>query len=159
MPQVLGHGMVIGKVAVVDQGLVHADKGMGAGRMPDPALGGVPLMGDPDVGLEAVQLVVLHHLLGIAHDLQDEEVAAVREYKGLLLAKGVVVALVDLKGVLIDEFVLCLAFAQAFDIVLLYELLKSRPPKNISKILSNPPKPISLKILSKSAPLNKSSYV
>jgi len=41
-------------IPVMDQGLVQADKRMGPARVPDAALGGIPLMGDPDVGLEII---------------------------------------------------------------------------------------------------------
>ncbi len=71
----------------MDQGLVQADEGVGAARMPDAALGGIALVGDPDVGLEVHQLVVLGDLLGIAHDLQDHHVPAVGQDKGPLLAQ------------------------------------------------------------------------
>ena len=51
--QVLTNRMIIGKIAVMHQGFVHAAKGMGAARMPDSTLGGIALMGDPDVRLES----------------------------------------------------------------------------------------------------------
>ena len=47
--------MIIGKVTIVDQGLVHAAEGMGAAGMPDPALGRIALVGNPSMGLEIVE--------------------------------------------------------------------------------------------------------
>ncbi len=50
LSEVLADRVVVGKVAVVDQRLVEPDKRMRPARMPNAALGGIPLMGDPDVG-------------------------------------------------------------------------------------------------------------
>ena len=60
--------MIVGKVAVVDQSLIQTDERMGTTGMPDPSLGGVPLMRNPAVGLEIFQKIVLGDLLGIADD-------------------------------------------------------------------------------------------
>ena len=75
LTQILGHRMVVGKIPVVDKGLVESNKWMCAGRVPNPTLGRVPLMSDPDVGLEVVKLVVLDHLFGISHDLQNKKIS------------------------------------------------------------------------------------
>ncbi len=50
---------VIGEVAVVHQGGVERREGVGAAGVPDPAPGGIALVGDPDVGLEIQQLVIV----------------------------------------------------------------------------------------------------
>ena len=105
LAQVFRNGVVVGEVTVVDQRLVETDKRMRPGRVPDSTLGGVPLVRDPDVGLEVVQLVVLDHLLGIADDLQDEKIPAMGEDKGLLFSIGVIVGLVEPVGVLINKLV------------------------------------------------------
>jgi hypothetical protein len=70
---------------------------------------------DPDVGLKIIELVVLHHLLGIAHDLQDEEIPSVRKDKSFLLPESIIVSLVESERVLVNKLVFCLAPAQAFE--------------------------------------------
>ena len=105
--------MVIGKVPVVHQGLIHPDERMGPAGMPDPPFGGISLVGDPDVGLEILQLVVLGRLLGIPDDLQDHHVPAVRKDEGLLLAEGGVKIPVQLEAVLEDELVFHLPAVQS----------------------------------------------
>ena len=60
----------------MDQGLIQPHKGMGPGRVPDPALGGIALVGDPDMGAEILEPVVFGHLFGISHDLHDHHIAA-----------------------------------------------------------------------------------
>jgi hypothetical protein len=86
--------MVVGEVAVVDQRLVHAHERVRAAGVPHAALGGVALVGDPDVGFEVLELVVLDVLLGVAHQLEHQLVAAVREHEGALFAeRGVQVSL------------------------------------------------------------------
>ena len=74
--QVFAHRVIVGEVAVVDQGLVQPDERMGAAGMPDAALGGIALVGDPDVGPRVGHAVILHGRLGKAHDLQDDQVPA-----------------------------------------------------------------------------------
>ena len=69
LPQVFGHAKVVCKVAVMHQRLIHAYKGMCAGRVPYPSLGRVTLMGNPDIRLEIIQLVILDNLLSISHNL------------------------------------------------------------------------------------------
>ncbi len=76
--QVFCHRMVVGEVPIVDKGLVQADEGMGTAWVPYPTFCGIALMGNPDVGLEVIQFVVLHHLLRITHDLQNKEISTVR---------------------------------------------------------------------------------
>ena len=74
--------------------------------MPHPALGGIALVGDPHVGFEILELVVLHVLLGVADQLEDQQVPRVREHEGALLAQRGVVPLVEPVGVAPDELVL-----------------------------------------------------
>ena len=106
LAQILAHGIIVGEVAVVDQSLVEPHKGMGSARVPDPALGGIALVGDPDVGLKLLEHVEPDHLLGVAHDLEDHHVLAVGEHKGPLGRARLVEGLVEVKGVLKDELVL-----------------------------------------------------
>ncbi len=121
LAQVLAHGVVVGEVAVVDQRLVQPDEGMGAARMPDPALGRVALMRDPDAGRDVLQPVVLHHLLGVAHDLEHDQVPPVAEHEGPLLAQTGVEGRVQLEGVLVDELILDRARRQLVQVVLVGE--------------------------------------
>ena len=106
LAQIFRHGMVIGKIAVVHQGFVESHKGMGACRMPDFALGGVSLVGDPHMGLKVVQLIVFHHFFRISHDFENNEIPSVAQHKGMLVSVGVVEGLVDVEAVLINKFVL-----------------------------------------------------
>ena len=106
LPQVLADRVVVGEVAVVDQRLVQPDERVRAARVPHAALGGIALVGDPDVGLEILELVVLHVLLGVAHQLEDQQVSRVREHEGALLAQRGVEGVVEPVGVAPDELVL-----------------------------------------------------
>ncbi len=80
--------MIISKVSVMHQSFIEAAERMGTSRMPYSAFGRVPLMGDPDMGFKIFQPVILSGLLGIAYDLQDHHIAAVRKNEGLLLPQG-----------------------------------------------------------------------
>ena len=73
--------------------------------MPDAALGREPLVGDPHVGAEVLDLVIFDDRLGKTDDLKDHDVPAVGEDKGLLLAQGGVVFLVEFEAVLVDKLV------------------------------------------------------
>ena len=98
--------MVVGKIAIVHQGLVHPDEWVCTGRVPDPPLGGIALVGNPDVGSEIIQFIELDHLLRITHDLQDKKISAVGEHKGMLFTKGIIVCLVYHEAILTNKFVL-----------------------------------------------------
>ncbi len=88
LAEVLGNGVIVGKVAVVDEGLVQPGERVGAAGVPDAPLGRVALVGDPDVGLEGLELVVLGDLLRVADDLEDHHIPAVGEDEGPLFARG-----------------------------------------------------------------------
>ena len=77
LPQIGDHTVIVRKIAIVHQRLVEPDERVRSARVPDPPLGGVSLVGDPDVGLQVLQLVVGCGLLGIAHDLKDQQVPPV----------------------------------------------------------------------------------
>ena len=109
LAQIFAHRKVIGEVAVVHQGGVEGREGVGAAGVPDPAPGGIALVGDPDVGLEVQQLVIVSGFLGVAHDLQDQHVAALGHDEGLLFAQGGVIGLVQLVAVLGHKLVFHLA--------------------------------------------------
>ena len=117
--EIFGHRMVVGEVAVVDQRLVQPDERVRAAGVPHAALGGIALVGDPDVGLEIQQLVVVGHLLRVADDLQDHHIAALGEDKGPFLAQGGIISLVELVAVLGDELVFHLAPGDMIKLVLL----------------------------------------
>ncbi len=80
---------------------------------------GIALVGDPDVGLEVLQLVVLGDLLRIADDLEDHHVPAVGEDKGPLFAERAVVGLVQEERILVDELFLRLVEGQVLKAALL----------------------------------------
>ena len=105
LAKVFTDGMVIGKVPVVYQGFIQPDERMGPPGVPDPPPRGISLVGDPDVGLEIFEPVILRGLLGIPDDLQDHHVPAVREDERPLLAEGGVKTPVQLETVLEDELV------------------------------------------------------
>jgi len=117
--------MIIGKIAIMDKGLIQADKGMCPGRMPNSSLGGITLVSYPDMRLEIVKFVVLDHLLGIANYLEDEKVAAVGKYKGPLAPIGIIVGLVDFEAVLVDKLILGLAHSHLCHAVLGHECGKN----------------------------------
>ena len=124
LAQVFAHGKVVGEVAVVHQGGVQRRKGVGAAGVPHPAPGGVALVGDPDVGLEIQEIVVEGGFFGVAHDLEDHEVAPLGEHKGLFLPQGGIISLVQLVAVLGDELVFHLAPGDMIELVLLDEMLE-----------------------------------
>ena len=109
--------MVIGEVAVVDQRHVDGRERMGAAGMPDAALGREALVGDPFVGAQLLDFVILDDGLGIADHLEDHDVPAVGEHEGPLFAQGGVIFLVEAEAVLVDEFVLRLAAVQLLQMV------------------------------------------
>ncbi len=112
LAQVLAHRMVVGEVAVVHQRLVQPHERVRATRVPHAALGGVALVRDPHVGTEILQLVVLDVLLGVAHDLEDQLVAAVRQHEGALVAQRGVEGVVQAIGIAPHELVFQLARRQ-----------------------------------------------
>ena len=99
LAQVFAHRMVVGEVAVVDQRLVHPDERVGAAGVPHAPFGGVALVGDPDVGFEILELVVLDVLLGIADQLEHQLIAAVRQHEGALLAQRGIHGVVQAVGI------------------------------------------------------------
>ena len=100
------HRGVIREIAVVHQGLVQAHERMGAARMPDPPLGGVAVVADPDVCPEALQPVRPDGVVAVAHHLEDEEILPVREHEGALLAERAVPGPVEPEAVLVHQLVL-----------------------------------------------------
>ncbi|MCJ7501142.1 hypothetical protein MUP29_12905, partial [bacterium] len=84
LDQILCHRVIIGKISVMYKGLVKTDKGMSTGRVPDPPLCGVSLVGNPDMGLKVIQIVILNDLFRISNYLQDKKVTAVGQDKRLL---------------------------------------------------------------------------
>ena len=89
--------MVVGEIAVVNQGLVHADEGMSPSRVPDPALGRITLVADPDVGGHLLDPIIPDHVLGVTDDLEDDQVAGVGEDEGVLFPQGSVIFIIDFK--------------------------------------------------------------
>ena len=106
LQQVFTDGMVIGEITVVHERDVDAREGVGAGGMPDAALGRETLVGDPDMGRELPYLVIIHDGLGKSDHLQDHDVPAVGEDEGPLVAGRGVEHLVQLEAVLVHVLVL-----------------------------------------------------
>jgi hypothetical protein len=103
----------------MDKGFIETHEGVSAARMPDAAFSGIALMGNPNVSLEAFQLVVLGDLLRITDDLEDHHVSSVREDKGPLVAQRAVIGLIEEERVLVDEFFLYLVKGQVLKAALL----------------------------------------
>ena len=110
--------MIVGEVPVMNQRLIQAYERMSPPRMPDPAFGGISLVGDPDVGLKILQLVVLGGLFGIAHDLQNHHIPSVGKDKSFLFAEGSIKILVQLKAVPEDELVFHLPGVHSVELIL-----------------------------------------
>ena len=51
LAQILAHGVVVGKIAIVHQRFVQADERVRAAGMPHAPFGRVTLVGDPNMGL------------------------------------------------------------------------------------------------------------
>ena len=66
-------------------------------------------MGEPNVRLEVLELVIGHVVLSIANQLEHQQIAAVGEHEGPLFAQRCVEGVVQPVGVAPDEFVLQLA--------------------------------------------------
>ena len=103
--QVFADRMVVGEVPVVHQGGIDAAEGMGAAGMPDAALGGEALVGDPDMGAEVLDLIVFDDGLGVSDHLENHDVFAVGQDEGLLSPSEAVIFLVQPEAVLVDELV------------------------------------------------------
>ena len=116
LPQVLGDRIVVGEIAVVHQRFIHADEGMGAAGMPDAPFGGIPLVGDPAVGLEIVQQIILGDQLRVTHDLQDHQIPAMGQDKGLFLAQRGIELVVQTKRILVDELIFGAARVQLLQV-------------------------------------------
>ena len=71
------------------------------------------------MGPEILEPVVLRHLSGITHDLQNHHVPALGQDKGLLVALGVVKLLVQLGGVLPDILIFYFSRIGSFKMVLI----------------------------------------
>lgn len=111
LSEIFGDGGVIGEVAIVDEGFVHANEGVGTAGVPDAPFGGVAVVADPDVGIDIFELVVADDVIGVAYHFDDEEVAAVGEDKGTGVAGGSVELFIELEGVLEDDLVFDLTTA------------------------------------------------
>ena len=92
--------------------------------MPYTALGGVALVGNPYVGLESLELVVLGHFFGVAHDLQDHDIVALGKDKAFFLPQRGVEGLVQLVAILGDELVFHQAQGDFVKAVLLHKMLQ-----------------------------------
>jgi hypothetical protein len=112
LAQIFADGMVIGEVAVVHERLIHADKRVRAAGMPHATFCGVALVGDPDVGFEIFELVVVDVLFGVADQLEHQLVAAVREHEGALFAQRGVQGVVEAERIAPHELVFKLARRQ-----------------------------------------------
>ena len=88
LAQILADRMVVGKIPVMYQRFIETDKRMGPSGMPHPALGRVALVGDPCVGFEILEFIILNILFGIPDNFENQEVAAVRQNKGPLFTQG-----------------------------------------------------------------------
>jgi hypothetical protein len=81
-------------------------------------------VGDPDVSLEILQLIILGGLFGIAHDLQDQHIPPVGKDECLLLAEGSVKFLVQLKAVPEDKLVFRLSGVHSTETILGRKILQ-----------------------------------
>src|SRR5438132_11415810 len=115
--------MIIRKVTVVDERLVQSDKRVCAAGMPDPTLGRVSVVADPDVSLEVFQSIVLYNIISIPDQFENNQVLTVRDNECFLLAQRRVVLEVEPVAVLVDELVLELAPPMPDKIVLPSEIL------------------------------------
>ena len=116
--EIFGHGMVIGEVAVMHQRHVNGRKRMGAAGMPDAALGGETLMGNPFVGAQLFNFVILYNGFGITDHLEDHDVPAMREHEGPFFTQRRVIFLIEVEAVLVDEFILHLVAVELLQMVL-----------------------------------------
>src|SRR5207244_11507815 len=115
--------MIIRKVTVVDKRLVQSDKRVGTAGMPDPTLGRVSVVANPDVSLEVFQPIIFYNIIPAADEFENDQVLAVRDNECFLLAQRRVVLEVETVAVVVDELVLELAPLMPTKIVLPSEIL------------------------------------
>ena len=75
-------------------------------RVPDPALGRIAVMADPDVSPDVFQLVGANHVVAVGDHLQDQQVLAVGEDEGSRFAGGRVKGPVETIAILEDDLIL-----------------------------------------------------
>src|SRR5437016_1769013 len=121
--QILHYRVVVRKITIVDKRLVQSDKRVRAAGMPDPTLGRVSVVADPDVSLEIFQPVIFYNIISVADQFENDQVLAVGNDECSLLAQRRVVLEVEPVGVLVDELVLELAAFMTIKIVLPSEIL------------------------------------
>src|SRR6266849_7719835 len=121
--QILHYGMIVRKITIVDERLVQSDKRVCTAGMPDTALRRIPVVADPDVSLEILQPIVLHHVIPIPDQFENNQVLSVRNDECFLLSQRRVVFMVEPVAVLVDELVLELADLVCTKIVLSSEIL------------------------------------
>src|SRR5437879_4592936 len=121
--QILHYRMIIRKITIVDKRLLQSYKRVRAARMPDPALRRIAVVAYPYVSLEIFQPIVLHHVIPIPDQFENNQVLAVRDNECFLLAQRRVVLEVEPVAVLVDELVLELAALMPDKIVLPREVL------------------------------------
>ncbi len=66
---------------------VQAHEGVRAAGMPHAALGRIAVVTDPDVGMQLLQFVREHDFLAIRNEFECQQVFAVAEHEGPLLAQ------------------------------------------------------------------------
>ena len=104
LAQILRNRIIIGKITVVNEGLVETDKRMSAAGMPYSTLGWIALVGNPEIGVKILQFIVLGDLFRIPHNLEDHHIAAMGQDKSLLVSQGAVEGKVQLVGILVYKF-------------------------------------------------------
>jgi hypothetical protein len=92
--------------------------------VPHAPLGGIALMRDPDLCLQILETIVLHHVLGIADYLENHKIPGMREHERTPVAQGSIVALIEPDAVLIDEFIFDIPLRHIRETVLVGETLE-----------------------------------
>jgi hypothetical protein len=90
---------------------------MGSSRMPDSSLGRVSLMGDPDISLKIVQLIIPDNFLSIPDYFEYKEITSMGENKCPLLTCGIIVFAVYFSSVLINKFIFGLPACKCLQII------------------------------------------
>ena len=77
---------IIGKIAIMDECLVHPNEWVGTAGMPDFPFRRIAMMPDPNVGVEIFQPVIANHIIAVADHLEHEQVFPVRQHESPFVA-------------------------------------------------------------------------
>ena len=113
---------IVGKIAVMHQGFMHADKWVGTARMPHFSLSWIAMVPDPDVGTQIFQSVIAKDIIPITNHLKHKQVFSMRQNESSFVTGSSVIGTIQTVGVLIDDLILDGRAVCICDLMLLQEI-------------------------------------